>query len=633
MDEWTRGTYFKVIKTGRIGMVEEREGPDITLTFYDKSTIEPELDTFKVRELMKVELPQLKSSQMKPIVRGELSIAEVTSGTNLIPESIEVDSEPCRITVEDLLAGLNQYDGLSTEEIFSWIDFIHVFAEDLSFLNDPWIDITETVSEKDILNAAYEEVDDLKWWISFSKPEDVTSGDLEPLRKILEIWTDSKGTDYPESIKYRIAFQFDEDTIDQQSEKTQLLFKKCLDYLCDEKKEARAIQKRGYCYYCGTKIYPNNWFHARDAFIEYYNMTGDASAANTLGYIYYYGRCNHGVPEYDQAFKYFSIGHAYTYFESSYKLADMLAHGYGVVQNGETANHLYWSVYEKTRDRFVKGDVESQFADAALRMGNCFRDEIGARKDLKTAYYYYLQADYAIRQRIKAANHYGDTVVYSGIQKALASVREEYTERVRTVKFYGPGWTIWTLIDHRRCRLRVKELKNGVLALDLTPVKRYDEEEAPAMLITIPEGDYCELRKKIRIKSAKSSRFVSMNGSPELLFDHVVYDSDQKKTSFYYFEELAGELYTDYCTFRIPSGKTSKKSGKRYHFVSIKFSEKGRAYDYLCEDPSVVPGDWVIVNGYDGETPVEVVDVFDRDASEMGLPIERYKSIVRKASS
>ena len=48
--------------------------------------------------------------------------------------------------------------------------------------------------------------------------------------------------------------------------------------------------------------------------------------------------------------------------------------------------------------RFVKEDYECKFADAALRMGNCFRDEIGAQKDLETAYYYYLQADFAIRK-------------------------------------------------------------------------------------------------------------------------------------------------------------------------------------------------------------------------------------------
>lgn len=64
--------------------------------------------------------------------------------------------------------------------------------------------------------------------------------------------------------------------------------------------------------------------------------------------------------------------------------------------------------------------------------------------------------------------------------------------------------------------------------------------------------------------------------------------------------------------------------------MSIVFGAEGRSYDYLCEDASVKTGDRVIVNGYNGETEVEVVDVFDQYEGELGLPLERYKKIVRK---
>ena len=58
-----------------------------------------------------------------------------------------------------------------------------------------------------------------------------------------------------------------------------------LDELCDRKIN-NAIQKRGYCYYGGTKIYPTDWIKARDAFIKYYSMTGDPNSANTLENIF-----------------------------------------------------------------------------------------------------------------------------------------------------------------------------------------------------------------------------------------------------------------------------------------------------------------------------------------------------------
>ena len=72
-------------------------------------------------------------------------------------------------------------------------------------------------------------------------------------------------------------------------------------------------------------------------------------------------------------------------------------------------------------------------------------------------------------------------------------------------------------------------------------------------------------------------------------------------------------------------------SGDVYHFVSVLFEESGRCYDYLCDDKSVKVGDKVIVKGYDGETIVEVVDVSDKYESQLGLPIERFKKIIRKA--
>ncbi|MBQ0028138.1 MAG: sel1 repeat family protein [Lachnospiraceae bacterium] len=631
MARFEQGTYAKVIETGRIGVVYSRERTKVSVEFYDKSMIEPEIFSFKDHELMVVELPRLKTSQLGPFVRGEITVSDITNGTNIIPDYIETDTKEYKITVADLLAGLNVYEGKSEEEVYSWLDTLDLFEESMSFVNDPWEEIQDAVTDKDILNLAYDEVYDLKWLILDGEFPELKPEDYAPLRNLLETWIKSEGKEYPESIKQRIAFQYDEDSIDKQSEATQKLFKECLDYFCDVKKDTKAIQKRGYCYYCGTKIYPNDWIKARDAFIEYYQMTGDASAANTLGYIYYYGRCNDGVPEYEEAFKYFSIGHAYTYFESTYKLADMFAHGYGVVKDGETANHLYWSVYKQSIKRFMKGDMIGKFADAALRMGNCFRDEIGAPKDLETAYYYYLQADLAIRERVKAANHYGDNVVYTGIQKALASVREEYKDHGRTEKYEYPGWTKWTLIKHRRCKLSVKELKDGMLALDASPMKRYDEDEAPMMLITVPRADYCELKKKIRIKTAPLSRFEAKDGAKEIIFDHIEYDLRKHRTTFYLFEDKVAELYTDYYTFTAPANKAAKKSGEKYHFASVRFEGTGRVYDYLCEDVTVKPGDMVIINGYDGEKAVEVVEVSDKYESELGLPIERYKSVLRKA--
>ncbi len=57
----------------------------------------------------------------------------------------------------------------------------------------------------------------------------------------------------------------------------------------------------------------------------------------------------------------------------------------------------------------------------------------------------------------------------------------------------------------------------------------------------------------------------------------------------------------------------------------------GRTYDYICDFNDVKPGYTVIVEGYNGETKVTVISTAVKKESELGLPVERYKKIIRKA--
>ena len=221
-------------------------------------------------------------------------------------------------------------------------------------------------------------------------------------------------------------------------------------------------------------------------------------------------------------------------------------------------------------------------------------------------------------------------MVFTGIQNAMEETRKEFIDKGQTVKFYAPGWTKWTLIKHRRCRLSIKELNDGVLALDATSLKRRDEEAVPQMLITVLRADYCELRKSIRIKTAPNTKFEVLNGESEIVFDSVEYEWSEKKTSFYLYDDLVGEISTEYYTFTAPGKKKPELSGEVYHVVSVVFEGGTRCFDYLCDDKTVKVGDTVIVNGYDGETPVKVVAVADKYESELALPVERYNKVVRK---
>lgn len=631
MGRFENGTYVEVIATGRRGIVYDRNRNKVAVEFYDSGIFETETLTFNDHELKVVVMPRIKTSQLRGLVTGELEIGDITEGFYIFDDVLETDSKAYAITVADLFAGIEKMkESKDFTKIYQWLVILNRFDEEMGFGYYSDDVIKDAITEGDILDYAEGYLCSLYWDFGDYEDDDYIIKELNSLYETFKAWIDSDGREYPDDIARLVMINYDDDSIDKESEATQALFKECVDRLC-EKKEPKAIQKRGYCYYVGCKPYPNDWVKARDAFIEYYNMTGDASAANTLGYIYYYGRCNGGEPEYEEAFKYFSIGHAYTYFESTYKLADMFAHGWGVVKDPDTANYLYWSVYNQNIDRFRNEDYGGKFADAALRIGNCYKEGIGESVDFKVAYYYYLQADFAIRERTKRYNHYGDSVVFNGVQKALGEVRKEYTEHGRTEQYVYPSWIRFALIGHRRAKIKIKELTNGPLALDVSPMKRYDDKVVPKMLITIPKADYCELKSKIRIKTALNSSYKVNGASGEIIFDHVEYDWKTNKTIFYLNEDITGEIVTAEYTFTAPAKKKVKKTGRVYHFASIVFDKNGRCYDYLCDDESVKVGDWVIVNGYDGEKKVQVVDVTDKDESELGLEIEKYKKIVRKA--
>ena len=186
-------------------------------------------------------------------------------------------------------------------------------------------------------------------------------------------------------------------------------------------------------------------------------------------------------------------------------------------------------------------------------------------------------------------------------------------------------------VGHRRCRLTIKELSEGILSIKAQILPRYDENKEFKTLITVPSADYSELRKNIRLKTKDDSSYSVVDGTNEMVFNHISYDNRKNITKFYMDEKQVGSITTAGYIYKPNVSRPQKKEGEKYHFVSILFEKQGRTYDYLCDDQSVTVGDKVIVNGYNGETEVEVVNTFDKYESEIGLPIERYKKIVRKA--
>ena len=275
-----------------------------------------------------------------------------------------------------------------------------------------------------------------------------------------------------------------------------------------------------------------------------------------------------------------------------------------------------------------------------MRLGRCFYEGEYVR-NLETAYKYYLQADLAIRKRMAYNKQYGDTSVFRSIQTGLNEIRDKYfRENPKSLKYYLEDfdWIDQLLVNGRICRAIYKILKTGELQLSfkfLTNTNIY-ESKIPNILITIPSADYCELKEKLEIKT---EGFESLYVSPDrfyledtdekrsFIFTNIFYDDEEYCLDFYFYEKRVASISSDEFYFVAPKKISNPK---KYHFVRIVFEGSGRTYDYLCDDLSIKAGDIVVVNTYEGEKNVNVVDVVDLTERELFLPLDRYKYIERK---
>ena len=407
------------------------------------------------------------------------------------------------------------------------------------------------------------------------------------------------------------------------------LCRKFTDELC-ENDSVTALDLKGYACYGGNRLYACDWIASRDCILRLYEKTDDPGYANTLGYIYYYGRCNGGIPEYEKAMGMFSVAAANGLYEGLYKLADMFRHGYACKKSPRTARALYGMVYDECYKQFLKGR-DGSFADAALRMGNVYLKGIGDITDAIQAYIYYLQADFAIRKRAKNLDLYGDATVSINIKKALEETREKLPEEFFSdhLSLTQP-WVFWGLVDNGyRASLTFRKSDDGSVSIKAERIPRRSERIAAPILLTYPRIDYCDLVTGTELTAIGLATSLDLNAERAVKYDYCEWNYTDNRIDFYYDEDMVGWISCE--EYRMFRQNKETPEGKLLTLISIAFQPGGRTYDYLCGLPDVKAGDRVIVTGYDGETEVEVQAVYRKYASELGLPIDRYKWVVRKA--
>lgn len=235
-----------------------------------------------------------------------------------------------------------------------------------------------------------------------------------------------------------------EDHTERVPDSRKALFKRIVEEECDSDNTA-AMRIKAYSCYGGDSIFDCDWEESKKWLTRLFEKEENPYYANSLGYIYYYGRCNNGTPEYDKAFQYFSIGAARDIYESMYKMADMFRSGNGCIKSQETADYIIFKLYYDSRPKFCNGE-DAKFADIALRFAAILQ-----RKEIyEEALYHYIEADYAIKKRLEKSDFFGDEKVQENILNSIRDVKEHLEEGYlkESIRSRNPYWLTDMLSDN-----------------------------------------------------------------------------------------------------------------------------------------------------------------------------------------
>lgn len=178
-----------------------------------------------------------------------------------------------------------------------------------------------------------------------------------------------------------------------------------------------------------------SYYEAEKYLLKAFERYGNSSLANSLGYIYYYGRVNNGLIEEEKAFKYFSLGYLTgNDIESAYKLADCYLHGYGVQRNEQAAVNLVCNTLDVVKEWDLERRIDSPISDLFIRIGRFFNEGIYFKKDEKAAFNTFLLGKKYSDERVKINNFFGYKTSNYRLFKDVQELKEKLKIKNTTIR-------------------------------------------------------------------------------------------------------------------------------------------------------------------------------------------------------
>ncbi len=331
-------------------------------------------------------------------------------------------------------------------------------------------------------------------------------------------WDDNTRLKYVESMLKSESFL--EELPDYEKER----IRKHLEVLCSHN-NINALMKKGYLCYGGSPLYECDWDETVRCYEKVLESGYNSGVANSLGYIFYYGRTNNGVPDYDKAYRYFSSAALLGNHESLYKVGDMFLSGRGVPVIPAVADKLYERVYDETLSLVLDRNPFNKFADAALRMARSYERKGCPKSDI---YGKYLEADLGLKIREKY-HYYGDSTVRKAVDKGLEKYREENLEsEERGISSLLDVPCSPATILHVILSRKGNNLKGSVSVVSYVSRKKSGDAYC---LLTIPELSYCGFVRSFSFKcKIFESTPVIRDGDSLSFYTHCLYGEDNEVT-------------------------------------------------------------------------------------------------------
>lgn len=457
----------------------------------------------------------LSPEQLSMLCRYQISWTALTGGA---PDVVQVNiSEPYTLTLRDLLDGLQSIRKAAPDNAVlydEWFDPLYsrycIYLEDFLEEKTP----EDVVTLPGLPNRASKVAGILRVIENlFSKSVPVRNAASSLIREINGYFIDegkpiSERT-YNDKEKEDFLLYYDKEkgkgNISNADEETLSLYRSFLDDLC-AKENKYAMKTKGLCCIHGDNGFERDLAEAHRLFLRLFELTADPHYAMYLGDMCYSGEYADGMPQYEEAFRYYCIAAGGGINRANIYVADMFAYGRGAPKNPDIAWRLLENVYSRIEERFLAGDYCCNFAETAFYRSKCIRSDNYGCHDASLAYESLLKAGLAVQKRMPAGIE-GDQELASKIKEAtdelismgLVPDHSKSAEiRVNTLfKLY--------LHKYRRMIMRIRKLKNGELKITYSLEKLPEDKDQPMMFIFEPKTGFCDMVSSVSVKVTGST--------------------------------------------------------------------------------------------------------------------------------